>query len=286
VPNTPIGFVLLTHDRPLQASRLVERLNAMFDSPPIAWHHDFDQSSPPSEQWANVTFVRPHVATSWGTFSVAEAAIHAMRDLYSGPAPPDWCAVVSGADYPIKPAARILDDLNASDVDAHIELFEIKTSGWVTEFEEDCFRRYHTVSVGVGTHRRRLGGALARRLLSPFSDDLRCYAGSFWFSANATAVGRILDVYASDRRLARHLRRAPLGEECYFQTVLGNARDLRLSGRNWHYIDWEDEDASHPRTLCLGDLAQLEASPAHFARKLDLDACPELYDALDRMTGA
>ena len=35
-----LGFVLLTHDRPQQAARLVKRLNAMFGFPPIAWHHD------------------------------------------------------------------------------------------------------------------------------------------------------------------------------------------------------------------------------------------------------
>ena len=282
----PLGFVLLTHDRPAQALRLVDRLNTMFDSPPIAWHHDFGQTPLDAPAgWSNVAFVSPHVPTQWGTFSLVEAVVRAMRLLYAGPDGPQWCAVLSGADYPIKPATRVLTDLDGYEVDAHIEVVEIKPVDWESEWEEDCANRYHTVRLGSRSPRRRSWNPLARRLLSPFTSTYHCYAGSNWFHVSADAVEAILSFYGVDRRLARHLAYARIPEECYFQTVLANTPGVRIRNRTWHYVDWPDEDVAHPRTLGLDDLDALRETPKHFARKLDLGACPELYDELDRMTG-
>lgn len=282
---SPLGFVLLTHDRPAQAARLVERLNAMFGSPPIAWHYDFDQTPlVPREEWTNVSFVRPHLRTSWGSFSLVEAVLRALRLLYEGSTGPSWCAVLSGADYPIKPAARILEDLDAHDVDAHIEVVEIKPAGWDTPWEEVCFHRYHPVMLALGRRRHQLKGRLARRLLSPFTGDYRCYAGSNWFTLGAGAAHRIISLAGRDGRLARHLRHALLPEECYFQTVLANTPGMRIRPEYWHYVDWSGESDRHPKAICVDDLVELRRSSAHFARKLDLAACPELYDELDRLT--
>ena len=281
-----LGFVLLTHDRPAQALRLAKRLNTMFDSPPIAWHHDFGQVplTVPRE-WSNVTLVSPHVPTRWGSFSLVQAVVRAMKLLDSAPRRPHWCAVLSGADYPIKPAARVLADLDAYDVDAHIELVEIKPAEWNSQWEKACAKRYHTVPLGTRDPRRRSWNPLARRLLSPFSSTYHCYAGSNWFHASADAVEAILSFHGADRRLARHLAHSRVPEECYFQTVLGNTHGLRLRNRTWHYVDWPDDAVAHPRTLGLDDLDALLETPKHFARKLDLDASPELYDELDRITG-
>ena len=94
------------------------------------------------------------------------------------------------------------------------------------------------------------------------------------------AVAEILAFRKSDR-LARHLRHALLPQECYFQTVLGNG-GLRIRDRTLHYVHWPNEEVAHPSTL--EDLDAVRENRAHFARKLDLEACPELYDELDRIT--
>jgi hypothetical protein len=73
-------------------------------------------------------------------------------------------------------------------------------------------------------------------------------------------------------------------DESYFQTILANARDLKLNDQNWRYTDWLVEE-THPKTLMLEDLPNLVASSAHFARKLDMDADQEIFEELDRMIG-
>ena len=78
-----IGFVLLTHTGSGQADRLVMRLNAMFNLPPIVWHHDFSKSERDTGHLPqNVVFVRPHLRTEWAQFSVVEGAIRALRQMY------------------------------------------------------------------------------------------------------------------------------------------------------------------------------------------------------------
>ena len=66
--------------------------------------------------------------------------------------------------------------------------------------------------------------------------------------------------------------------------MLANTPGMRIRPEYWHYVDWSGESDRHPKTLCVDDLDALQSTPAHFARKLDLAACPELYDELDRLT--
>lgn len=47
-----------------------------------------------------------------------------------------------------------------------------------------------------------------------------------------------------------------------------------------HYIDWRDW---HPRVLTSADLPLLADTPKLFARKLQLDRDPALFDELDRI---
>jgi hypothetical protein len=282
----PIGFVLLTHQSPPQAVRLVTRLNALFDAPPIAWHHDLAQCPlDVGEGWPNVTFVRPHIETSWGGLSVVEATVAALRLLHDRDDPPEWTIFLSGADYPIAPAGRVLEDLRQDEWDAHLEAVPIPPIP-TNPFEAERHRRYWKVWVHVPPL-RPIG--IPRRLAVwtdvPFSPTFRCYAGSTWFSIAPRAARRLIDFHDGDRRLADHLRHSPSSDECYPHTAVANDPTLRISGRDWRYCDWSAR-LRHPKTLDMSDLEAVSASGAHFARKLDLDTSPELYDALDEISGS
>ena len=122
-----IGFVILSHRDPQQLRRLVHCLQRVYDNPPIAVHHDFDQSPLGLIDFpSDVQFVAPHVKTRWGHFSVVIAVLRALELLYQT-ATPDWFALLSGADYPTMPAASVLEDLEASGVDALLDHRELPT---------------------------------------------------------------------------------------------------------------------------------------------------------------
>lgn len=304
----PIGFVILVNPRsPLEQSEgLIRTLNRMFDYPPIACHHDFSQNPRVIEDLpANVRVVRDYVDTKWADFSCIEAAIRALRLLYSGDNSPDWFVYLSGADYPIKPAARILNDLQSSRFDAHLEHILVdrmapphsppehrlkghKGSAW----PRLCHGRYCSIPITVPWITRRL--QFETRILHlehplftsgkiPFSPTFRCFGGEAWFCANRRAADVIFDSYTHNTKLVTHYRNVVCPEESYFHTVLANAPDLHLCQDPLRYMDWTS-GGNHPKVLTVEDLPRLAESNAHFARKLPEVIPLELLRGLGYLT--
>jgi hypothetical protein len=281
--SPPIGFVLLVNPfNPLaQSERLIRTLNRMFNHPPIACHHDFGQNPqfiancPP-----NVRLVRPHVDTKWGDFGCVEATIHALRLLYSGPDRPEWFVFLSGSDYPIKSADKILADLQASPFDGHIE-HKLASEGdlvyppdpdnlqgwkWETWLQQ-CHKRYCSLRLNVWGINRYLRFSQRTFWLEhpiftrglPFTKEFKCYAGEVWFTANHRCARRIIDFRDQDRRVTEHYRKTLVPEESYLQTVLANAPDLKLSQNYLRYVDWTGRK-SNPKILTMADLPRLRNS--------------------------
>jgi Core-2/I-Branching enzyme len=284
--NPPIGFALATHSNPRQLERLVSRLNAMFDHPPIACHHDFSQCALSTDRFPkNVSFVRPHLRSAWGAFSLVQVFIRAIEQLYAAPVNPDWCVLLSGADYPIKPAAQILNDLQAGGYDAHICHEWIRAGALETVWQKVSYERYcwKWIRVPLTNKRLILKHPLLTRPFLPFSKKFRCYSGSDWFSTNRRATQYLVESYKSNVKLANYYRQVFIPSESYFHTILANAPALKLKNDNWRYTDWLP-GSPHPRTLGLADLPKLLASPAHFARKFDLNHDAAVLDQLDEIT--
>jgi len=292
----PVGFVLLTHNKPMQVVRLIKTLNRMFDAPQIVCHHDFSQSNIPTELFrANVSFVRPNIPTGWSKFSTVEATMLALKILFEAENAPDWFVLLSGADYPIKPARKIFDDLVQSNFDAHIHHEKITYKKFERDWQEQCFDRYCTIKFKIPSISRKLR-PIKRTItlrhpffttpILPFCKSLACFAGEHWFCANRKAGQYLLEYHTQHPALAAHYRRLDeytiTPEESFYQTILCNNRDLRLSQEHWRYIDWSG-GGDHPKTLSLEDWPELKKSAAHFARKFDLDLDAEILDECDRL---
>lgn len=261
-----IGFILLTHQKPYMILKLITKLNSMFDYPAIVCHHDFSKctlsldSSP-----GNVSFVTPHLETSFAEFSLVEATTRAIQQMYAVRPSPDWFVLLSGADYPIKSSRQILQDLSADAVDAYINVELIQANTYERPWQGLCHYRYCT------------------KKPNPFSPEFKCFAGSQWFCANRRAAEYIVEFHTTKPTLASHYSSLLFTDESYFQCLLANAPHLRLSKENWRYTDWS-AGGPHPKTLMLEDLPALLASRAHFARKFDIETDVRILDELDART--
>lgn len=303
----PLGFVLLVNpfNALEQSARLIRTLNRMFDDPPIACHHDFGKNPRFIEDCpANVQLVRPHVDTKWGDFSCVEATIRTLRLLYEAREGPEWFVFLSGSDYPIKPAKRILSDLQSGGYDGYVEHRLVSEGdlvysqdpqnpqGWKWEtWLRQCHRRYCSLRIDVPGINRYLRFSkrtfwLEQPFLTsgrlPFSEEFKCYAGEVWFTANRRCAHRILDFYEQDRQVAEHYRKTLVPEESYLQTVLANQTDLKLSQNFLRYVDWT-ERKSNPKVLTIEDWSRLKRSGAHFARKFDEALDGTILDRLDEL---
>lgn len=293
--NAKIGFILVTHNKPHQLMRLISCLNRMFDSPPIVCHHNFaitpfDTSSIPQ----NVDFVKPHVQTRWGKFSTIDAELKALEMLYGRADAPDWFVLLSGSDYPIKSADKIVEDLAAKpyDVCMHHEIvkYDSLKSGW----QKLGYQRYCIVRGWLPTLNRQgkpqkkfftiLKNPSLTKFFIPFSDEFPCFVGDHFFSANHRAAQYLIDSHNANRELASYYRKSTIfPTESYYQTIFCNSSDIRVENNNWRYIDWSNKDDPHPKLLGLEDLPAIQASSAHFARKLDIDVDPIIFDEIDKM---
>ncbi len=279
-----IGFVIVTYKQPEQILRLVHTLNRVYGDPPIAVHHDFGQCDPGVASFpANVAFVRPNVATGWGTFGVAEGTVRALQILYGSGEGPRWFTLLSSCDYPLQPAARVLADLDRGNYDAHIDHTRISATAPAGSWERICADRYLRASMRLPWRKNATLHVRQPLLAAPFlpwRKHFHCYAGSQWFSANWRAARAILQAHRTNHRLRHFYEGVQIVDESYFQTILANTDNLHLNNNNWRYVDWGTGGA-HPRLLTHNDLEQCLNSRHHFARKFEIASGSEALDAID-----
>jgi len=120
---------------------------------------------------------------------------------------------------------------------------------------------------------------------NPFSETLKCYGGSGWFTCNRKAAERLLADNADNRALFAHYSKRFIPDESLPHTILCNQPDLKISKDSKRYIDWS-QGGHHPKTLGMEDLPRILASGAHFARKFDLAKGVEVFDAIDATVDA
>lgn len=290
-----IGFALLTHGCPPQVSRLVDRLRRLYGpDAPIAIHHDQGRCELRPEQVPGATLVEPSLPTAWGTWSLVEATLAALRVLHAEDGP-DHTVLLSGADYPVAPAERVLSDLAAGGADAYlcgrrVEVWRrdadlVPGPLWFgvnegAEHQEVCYRRYYATVLRCGPWRHRIRSRLVAPLLSPFSRRFPAWSGDQWWTLGREAVRVLLASPQARPDLVRWFAACPIPDEAYVQTVLYNAPGLRLSGRIFRYVDW---NSPGPQVLGARDLPHVFASGAHFARKFRPDDAA--LDLLDRHLG-
>ena len=115
----------------------------------------------------------------------------------------------------------------------------------------------------------------------PFTPDFKCLYGDQWFTGSHRAAEILLNPTDKHMEFRRHLRsRNDVSDECYYQTILGNAPGLKISTATRRFSDWTESaggprGGAHPKVLGLDDLPAIISSKAYFARKF----APELSGA-------
>jgi hypothetical protein len=301
-----IGFAILSYNEPGQLLRLTKTLTSMFGAPPIVCHHNFSQCPLDESLFpANVRFVRPYIFTKWGHITTPLAALRAFRSLRAHDQP-SWFVLLSGSDYPVRPAHEIAAELSHSNYDAYLDHREVVSPespatstdvlsgfarpGWIPV----VYDRYLASGFWWPRPSRRLlragifpylqkryfyhlrNPALTRRI--QLHRPARIYAGCFWFQGNQKTIDRLLDEDAM-RKLVRHYRGRRVPEESLFHTAICSSGDLRISTDHKRYEDWS-EGGQSPKWLGMADMPKIAASGAHFARKFRPDGI--VQDWIDR----
>lgn len=299
-----IAYLILAHHQPSHLGRLVSAL-----SPPS--HHCFvhvDAKSDISEfcetARGSATLLEERITVSWGGFSQSQAAIALLakaRETQEF----DYYALLSRADYPIKPAGEILDFFERRCGQNSMNFYPLTPTA---PFARNI-AKYYNVDLVVRAPRlmSRLvrWGLRATNLCLPrrrFVMGLMPYRGSAWSAFHRDAADYVLEFLASPlgKRVLRFFRYSWGADEMLFQTVVLNSphagkcryfvtnttvgqRNIRAEEDAYlHYIDWSCE-REQPAVLVESDLAALQASEFLFARKFDEVRSAGLLDQIDRV---
>lgn len=288
----PVGFLLVTHNRPAQTLRLVDRLARLYGPAPVVIHHDQSQSRlDPRDLPAHVHVLEDWVKTRWGDWGVVEGTLRGLRRMLGRPDSPDWTVLLSGADYPVARPERVLADLAAETADVRIDCRRAPPPEACDAFWRGIRTRY-----GRGPLRPRpwLPKALhwrtipGTRLLSPFrgarGERTPLYFGSQWFTIGRRAAEAAVAGPRTHRRLTAFMRFAELPDEAYVHNVVATTPGLTLSPRHARFIKW-NAGKPNPETLTSADLPAMLSSGDHFARKFDPLVDAGVLDELDRALG-
>jgi len=273
-----IAHIILVHKNPAQVARLVKRLS----HPDVdCWVH-IDRKCDVSGfseilRMKNVYFVEPRVKVSWGSFSIVQAMLNGMRDVLNFSREYDYVNFLSGQDYPLQPADRLLHYL--SDHNG----YEFIGNRPYDEARQNV-ERVHKYYFNAGFPGRLLLQRTVNALLPDrnFPYDLSIRKGPQWMTLTTAAVLYMLEFVSENPRYRRYFRWVHAPDEFFFQTILYNS-SFREKMRNqiFHHIDWS-EGKKNPKTFTIEDRERLMASGQLFARKFDMSVDLQILDLLDK----
>jgi len=272
-----IAYVILAHQLPEQLVRLVRRL----DSPGALFLVHINRRSDDAiyrvaraglAELDNVVFLRRH-KLYWGAFGHVRATIEGLDELYRRSAQFDYVALLTGQDYPIKPASAIERTLAQSGGRSFMA-YDRLPGGLADGMERITY--WHSRRIG-----RPRGWHLRLPIRRQFPQQLVPYGGSSYWWLSREAVDYVRSFVAEQPRFYRFFKHVDVPHEIFFHTILLNS-PLRDSVVNdeLRYVDWTRKPM--PAIFGVGDLELLRRSPKLLARKLDSTVDAEILDLIDR----
>jgi hypothetical protein len=272
-----VAYVVLMHKNPVQVGRLLRRLSTDRSSFLVhvdrrAGHAVDREMRRQAADVSEVHFVRRR-RCFWAGFGMVRATLGAFDHVVRSDLPVDHVVLVSGQDYPLRPAEEIERffgaDLSRSFVSAGPVLDVWPDGQWRIDMWH--LVSYQNLHLTVPWERRIPGG------LTP-------YGGEAWICLSLAAVREVVDFARANPRFVRFFEHVLHPDEIFFHTILMNS-PLRETIVDDHlrYIDWSRDPG--PATLGVSDLDELVRSSRLFARKFDVTVDETILDLLDEHFG-
>lgn len=282
-----IAFLVVSHRNPSQVLRLVRAL---------------------AEGRATRVLVHFGLEVEWGNVAYADMLLLALSELRER-LDPDWVAVLSGQDYPLRPLREFERHLADSPHHALLgDAWELDMSTEPTPPQLEFYRRYRyhhydlpqplaellarrpvfgralARAAGGRAYLRELPGGIrpslgVRTARHPFGPTLPCHVSSDWLTLERRGVHAVLDFARARPDVMRHYRRTIIPSESLFATALAHDPGISLGAAS-RIVGFEP-GAPHPQTFRAADVERLRASGMHFARKFDERVDARALDLLD-----
>lgn len=283
-----VAFLIMAHRGPDQIGRLVDRLLA----PTTTVYLHIDAKTAP-EQHATIVAALPHdervrhldrMSTPWASWNHVQATLNGLRTILAAPDAPDHIVLLSGQDYPLRPAAEIAAFLGEHRGHTFSATWPMPSDLYGRDGGMYRIRYWHTP-----VRRRRFRIPIPRR----YPAGVRPFGGSAFMMLDREMAQAVLDFTRERPDVARYHHHVWAVDEHYIQTAINNVpRAGTIIGEHLWHMEWP-EGAAHPHTFVVADFDRLARAARHsseaggparaklFARKFDADLDTRVLDRID-----
>lgn len=279
-----VAHLILAHKAPQQLGRLLGALA----HPDVHCfvHLDLKTEAEPFSflrHQSRVQFTQTRNNVTWGGYSQTQNLVDCLREILAQATPFEFINVLSGQDYPLRPAAEVHEFLYARRGESFLATEPTDGTWW--QASRYRFTRYHLTEFAF-PGRYAVQQALNRLLpirRFPLAGPLHGGPIGGWSTLSREAAEYIVRLIDNNARLRCFARLTWGSDEFLVPTVLLNS-PLAASVVNdsLRYIDWTGGGAN-PKILTRADLPALLASGKLWARKFDATVDAAVLDALDQV---
>lgn len=273
-----VAHLILTHKAPDQLERLLRAL----EFPGFDFYIHLDKKTDASSfahlaQRKDTWFINRRVPVYWAGYGTIQATINGFEDILAKD-DYDYVNVISGQDFPLKPASYIYRYLAEAEGKEFITCESIKGS-WSQAAPR--VQKYHLINWKIpGKFKLE---KLINRLLPPrkFPMDHQIVGRANWFTLTPEAIRYALDFLDQHPEVIRFYKYCWGADEFIFSTILYNSPFKDRIVDNLVYVDWTGQTAGHPRILLTRDLPALKQTDKLFGRKFDMQTDAGIFTLLE-----
>jgi hypothetical protein len=273
-----IAHLILTHKNPAQLGRLLKAL----DHPDFDFYIHLDRKTDIAPflfltEKKNVFMIRSRAKVYWAGFGTIQATLNGFREILEA-GTYDYINVISGQDFPLKPASyihRFFADRQGK------EFITCESIDGSWSIAASRVRKYPLINWRIpGKYRLE---ALVNKLLPPrkFPLDHQLVGRANWFTLTPAAIRYSMNFLQTHPEVIRFYRYCWGADEFIFSTILYNSPFREQIVDNQVYVDWTGQTEGHPRILRTLDFPALKASGKLFARKFEMDTDPGIFNLLE-----
>lgn len=227
----------------------------------------------------NVYLINDRVNVVWGGYNTIEATLRSVKEIFDTGKLYDYVHLMSGQDYPIKPASQMYDFFVANNGKEFLQFEHF--DDWASE-SYPRIREYHLTNYSFPG--RYYVQWMMNKILpvrkSPLA--MEYYGSSMFWALTSKSLKYIIELIDNNARFRRFMQFTWGSDEFMFQTlVLNSSFKDNVVNDNLLFLD-RDKGAAHPNILTSIHLGKLLASQKFFARKFDWAKDIVVLDNIDR----
>ncbi|MBS1659483.1 MAG: glycosyl transferase [Bacteroidetes bacterium] len=276
-----VAHLILTHKNPAQLERLIRNL----EHPGFEFYVHLDKKTDAApflylEKRKDTFFIKNRTPVYWAAFGTIQATLNGFEEILPIGGY-DYINVISGQDFPLKPAHYIYRYIQERQGEEFITCESIEGSWAVAA---DRVRKYHLINWRI-PGRFRLEKLVNAILPTPRKfpmPDHKIVGRANWFTLTPDAIRYSLDFLKRHPELIRFYKLCWGADEFIFSTILYNSHFRERIVDNLVYVDWTGMTAGHPRILQAHDLPALLQTDKLFGRKFDMDTDPAIFTLLEK----